>query len=479
MIKYFTTRNLGFSIPDHSVKDVFDVDLPPKQFVFEITRFVKQQKPTHLFLYVTTHGWRGKINDQRDSLFIALPRSTFHDDDTYLDFESLVSSVNTAFDGHAYYIVDCCYSGLIHRISDMHNRNAPPTAQSRQTDKGPHAKSTTFITSNNSASVGEVIARDKLPGVHAPLFTTALLDLLRNGAPKPAQPFLSIEAVCADLQTRIPQLVNQTNEELIKRDDPALLVLDKMGYWKPGYSHRYFTTDYNIRPQTPFFQNNHNDHFNTKELTEAHRAREGSLDFMTHEAKIREIEAVVNTAKHDNEEKKARIEQLNGEKQYLDRNLERLTEERREQQTANDKLRNELRMLNENYNKSQNETTRLNQELTTESDDLRKSLQRLEEKHNDSHDEIGRLNHDKQELQTNIQNLHEVNNQLKVRNEELQKDNDHLEKTVQKQASDLDDKAKEVAVLRTRHRRAWVVVGLIVLMISIGVLAWHQGPTMY
>ena len=250
IIEYFQNTAYGLGLDSKSVADLFNLNEPVQSIAGKVTAFIGGTRLEDLFIYICTHGFHDdnervlyeEGSPEPPHLYLLLSQSRTTNVRSCLDFEALVTVIRRSFTGRAYYILDCCCSGVVHEAGPYQRPDGdePPRQIAGVKTFPPPETGEAFLTANNRLNPGEVVARDDLAEIlSTPLFTHALLAVLRNGARDPASPFLSIEQLCRDIGERLPEAIERVNQH-VNNHEP---INDEFSSMRPDCSSRMIAND--------------------------------------------------------------------------------------------------------------------------------------------------------------------------------------------------------------------------------------------
>lgn len=177
MIGYFRSAKVGLGLPDANVLNLFDSKRTSYEQILDVNQFVSTRAFRDIFVYVVGHG--GK---RYSVLNLALWSSDSRDVSTSLNIEDLLVRIKFTNPARVYAIVDTCDSGVLHDRADELPIDPEALAVLSNIDSAKiPSEGLAILTANNSGAVGSVLAEDGVQGMKAPLFTTELIKLLREG----------------------------------------------------------------------------------------------------------------------------------------------------------------------------------------------------------------------------------------------------------------------------------------------------------
>ena len=327
--EYFLEADYGPRLSEDKVRDLFDDDSDASEQINEVEKFIcNDLSLEHLFVYIVTHG---KLHEDRFYLAVQTTRDyseTQMRGNTYILFEDLYNSIVHAGRARAYFIVDACYSGKIHKHHAARVLSYEPSSSPQEWNgESGRGGSATILTAGSLEGPGPVYGRDE---ERPPLFTRCLLETLKNGVKGGYSYGLSLSTLAYEIN------------ECYRRKLPELNGPDFLSETRTQISERdRYEADGRVRPSnlsdTPVFLNN--DPTNVRELfREASRA---IAQRRSAEVKNSDLTREKEQLQNENSDLKTERIQLQNENLKLTRRNEELQEKNSELTTEGERLQKE------------------------------------------------------------------------------------------------------------------------------------------
>ena len=341
---FFQDPRLGFGLSDDRIHEDFDTDHTPDAVEGGVNEFIEKRGINDLFVYICSHGTKERLSNRPCvELSLTDPKQIGR---TALDFFTFAKNLN--YSGRAYFIVDCCYSGLVHatnennwvRITDKDRGFIDAVDVANWPTEG-----RTFLTSNAPSVPGVVIARDDLPNIKTTLCTHVLENVLRKGIRdrKLALGFGFLD-LAREISTQLEATVEQENADIRERnknraEDSQIQLVKMASSWeKPGLSDDYVLGS-RLLSRVGVFQNNYFRHIdvlhegirNADEVLQGLRracaGQEREIEKLN--GYLRNRERRIRDLNHDQQQKERRIRGLNEDHRKTERRIRELKADHR------------------------------------------------------------------------------------------------------------------------------------------------------